>query len=278
LAAGENNLDTDFGYRGTGSIGDSLWLDLNGNGVQDAGEPGLPGVDVTLSIDLDGDGTPDYTVTVTSGPDGSYQFDNLVPGTYTVTVDATDLPPGVVQTGDPDGVMDNTTSVTLTPGQTNDSIDFGYQGTSAIGNLVWLDMDGDGAIDAGEPGIAGVVVTLTWAGPDGVLGTADDQVMTTTSDANGNYAFTGIPGGNYRVDVDQTTAPALTSLTTGNDPTDADAGGGRDEQRRRLRLQQRRPDRPVGVPGHQRQRPDGSGRRHQRRDGDPDGRHRRRRD
>jgi large repetitive protein len=80
-------------------------------------------------------------------------------------------------------------------------------------------MDGDGAIDAGEPGIAGVVVTLTWAGPDGVLGTADDQVLTTTTDADGNYAFTGIPGGVYRVDVDQTTAPALTSLTTGNDPT-----------------------------------------------------------
>jgi large repetitive protein len=51
-------------------------------------------------------------------------------------------------------------------------------------------------------------VTLTWAGPDGVLGTADDQVLTTTTDANGNYAFTGIPGRVYRVDVDQTTAPA----------------------------------------------------------------------
>jgi CshA-type fibril repeat protein len=219
VLAGTSNLLADFGYRGTGSIGDRLWIDTNGDGVQDAGEPNLPGVDVTLTIDLNDDGDPDYTATATSGPDGSYQFNNLIPGTYTITVDTGDLPLGMTQTGDPDGTLDNTTSVTLAAGETNNDIDFGYQGNSAIGNLVWLDMDGDAVADPGEPGIAGVTVNLTWYGPDGVLGTADDQVLTTTSDANGYYAFTGIPGGVYQVDVDQTTAPAGTSLTTANDPT-----------------------------------------------------------
>ena len=41
---GETNLDQDFGYAGTGSIGDTIYLDRNGNGTQDPGEPGVGGV------------------------------------------------------------------------------------------------------------------------------------------------------------------------------------------------------------------------------------------
>ena len=35
-----NRTDVDFGYRGTASVGDRVWNDANGNGVQDAGETG----------------------------------------------------------------------------------------------------------------------------------------------------------------------------------------------------------------------------------------------
>ena len=38
-------------------------------------------------------------------------------------------------------------------------------------------------------------VQATWYGPDGILGTADDQVFTITTDVNGNYAFTGLQPG-----------------------------------------------------------------------------------
>ncbi len=48
LAAGANRTDVDFGYRGTGSVGDRVWNDTNGNGVQDAGETGINGVTVQL--------------------------------------------------------------------------------------------------------------------------------------------------------------------------------------------------------------------------------------
>ena len=36
LAGGENNLQQDFGYTGTGSIGDTIWNDADGDGVQSA--------------------------------------------------------------------------------------------------------------------------------------------------------------------------------------------------------------------------------------------------
>ncbi|MDP1792518.1 MAG: SdrD B-like domain-containing protein, partial [Acidimicrobiales bacterium] len=66
-----------------GSIGDRIWDDLNGDGVQDSGETGLNGVSVTLL--RDGDLDPDYETTigtvVTSG-DGDYSFANLLPGSY----------------------------------------------------------------------------------------------------------------------------------------------------------------------------------------------------
>jgi trimeric autotransporter adhesin len=58
-----------------------------------------------------------------------------------------------------------------------------------LGNRVWDDLNANGRQDANEPGIAGVIVTLRSFGADGAYKTADDQVWTVTTDANGNYFF-----------------------------------------------------------------------------------------
>ena len=57
-----------------------------------------------------------------------------------------------------------------------------------IGNLVWEDTDSDGVQDAGESGIAGVVVKLFKS--DGTT-----EIGTATTDANGNYIFSNDPNG-----------------------------------------------------------------------------------
>ena len=62
------------------SIGDRAWIDLNGNGVQDAGEPGLPGVIVTLQ-----DSTGADIATTMTDENGNYLFADVDPGDYTVT-------------------------------------------------------------------------------------------------------------------------------------------------------------------------------------------------
>ena len=65
LAAGQNNVDQDFGYRGDSEIGDVVFWDVNNNATFDIGtDRGLAGVDVTLSIDFNGDAIADYTETI----------------------------------------------------------------------------------------------------------------------------------------------------------------------------------------------------------------------
>jgi hypothetical protein len=61
----------------TGTLGDWVWDDLNQNGIQDAGEPGLDGVRVDL---LDGGGN--LLGSTTTGGGGYYQYGGLSPGTY----------------------------------------------------------------------------------------------------------------------------------------------------------------------------------------------------
>jgi hypothetical protein len=206
----------DFGYTGTGSIGDSVWYDINGDGIQDPGEPGLESVTVDVTwFGPDGvSGTADdVTYAATTAADGSFALPNLPAGDYTVTVDPTTIPPGMVATFDADGGNDSTTAVTLGAGEAADAIDFGYTGTASIGDQVWLDADGDGAEDLGEPDIADVTVTLVWAGVDTVLGTADDVALTTQTVAGNSYVFTNLPAGDFTVTVDTATLPGGLTAT-----------------------------------------------------------------
>ncbi|ARE39565.1 hypothetical protein RGUI_1424 [Rhodovulum sp. P5] len=82
--------DLDAGYADpeTASIGDIVWQDENGNGVQDAGELGLDDVTVTLLADTDGDGDIDDIVATTQTANGGkYLFSGLAAGTYIVDFD-----------------------------------------------------------------------------------------------------------------------------------------------------------------------------------------------
>ena len=65
-----------------------MWDDTNGDGDQDAGEPGMNGVTVRLYLDENQDNTPDGTqidFTVTDA-NGYYRFDDLPAGSYIVEV------------------------------------------------------------------------------------------------------------------------------------------------------------------------------------------------
>jgi uncharacterized surface anchored protein len=79
LVAGENDLSWDAGLYQKASIGDKVWADCDNDGIQDAGEAGVPGVTVKL---LDASGNVIAT-TLTDG-NGNYVFKDLMPGTYSV--------------------------------------------------------------------------------------------------------------------------------------------------------------------------------------------------
>ncbi|GAB4578212.1 MAG: hypothetical protein Fur0022_09460 [Anaerolineales bacterium] len=212
------------------AIGDRVWLDEDGDGVQDAGEAGIPNVTVELR---DGICTPGSTCPTTmTDSEGNYIFTGLASGNYTIAV-ISGLPAGLSAhpTYDEDGTgTPNTSTVPLGTGEEYVTADFGYNwapttdvtnptpgATGAIGDRVWIDADGDGNQDPGEAGLSGVSVALITAGPDGIFGTTDDvTAATTTTDAAGNYIFDGLAAGAYRVQV---TAPGGYTQTGDPDAT-----------------------------------------------------------
>ena len=227
ILSGGQRLDADFGFANfPGALGDRVWLDRNGDGIQQADEPGLAGIPVT-AIYAGADGifgnTDDVTFTATTVANGIYNFTTLPLGNYRVTVNPAGT--NLVATYDLDSGTtnpNNTADATITAANpTRTDVDFGLRGSATVGDLVWYDIDGDGTRNNAEPGIAGVQVVLTASGRDGDLGTADDLTFTTTTDASGKYIFTNLPvfgaSNPYRVTVTQ--PAAYPTQTFDNDGT-----------------------------------------------------------
>jgi len=95
----------------------------------------------------------------------------------------------------------------------------------SISGQVWSNLNGNAVQEANEPGLASIAVQLVGAGPDGVLDTADDVVFADqTTDASGNYAFSNLTAGRYRVQLNSATVPASKVLTAGTSPLVVDLG------------------------------------------------------
>jgi len=225
-----------------GTIGDTVWFDVNGDGIQSADENGIPGVTLTLT-------QPDgSTVTTVTDGDGLYLFTELPAGDYFVTVDAGSLPPNAIaQTYDADGLTTpNESSLTLGSGEDNLLQDFGYQpagpgisiiktaGDAADGDILLINSPGDVTYqyvvtnigntyltdititdDAGTPGDISDDVLITGAECAGLAGPLEPQgfVICTTDIAvdgtvTNNAGTTGTPSdenGNPLPDVDPPT-------------------------------------------------------------------------
>ncbi len=215
IAAGVDFLRADFGFNApagtTGSIGDTVFFDTNGNGVQNGGEGGISGVTVRL---LNAGGS--VVATTTTGVNGSYDFVGVPPGNYTVEV--TDIFGALAGLNlsagtNPSGV------VTLAAGGDVNTVDFGYTssgGAGSIGGFVWHDTSGNGVVDGIEAslGIQGVTLRLYLdVNGNGVVNPGvDNLIRTTTTDIIGEYQMNGLPPGIYLVDVTDTLG-ALTGFS-----------------------------------------------------------------
>jgi hypothetical protein len=73
-----------------GRIGDTVYCDANGNGMQDAGEAGIPGVKVTL-LCKDANSNIVASATATTDASGNYLFIDVPAGLCEVLVDVTSV-------------------------------------------------------------------------------------------------------------------------------------------------------------------------------------------
>ncbi len=158
-----------------------LFVDLDGDGVQDPGEPNLPGVQVRL---VDGAGN---RITVTSDDLGNWAAE-VSAGVVSMRVVTATVPAGYRLTTD-----NASQTVEAPPGSAAYTTDVGYQpADGSLAGKVFFDVNGDGAQGPGEPAFAGVAVALY----DG-----DRLVRTVLTGADGAYRFDGLPPGTYTIVV-----------------------------------------------------------------------------
>lgn len=180
IQGGQSRDNIDFGNHSSprlpGLFG-SKFYDRNNNGIWGSQEPGLQGWVIELT-----DGTTVWTTT--TGIGGHYFFTGLVTGTYTLTEVAQ---AGFTQTVP---ISPSHYVVNFVPTQSIMDLDFGnYAPYVEIHGHKFNDLDGDGIQDAGELGLPNWTINAQGNGLH----------FTQLTDANGDYAFIGLPPGEYTV-------------------------------------------------------------------------------
>ena len=216
LEEGEIVDGVDFGNarRPEGQIHGIKWLDENGNGQRDPGEPGIPGVVIYCDSNNNGrfDDNEPRTRTMERGRGdedmtGHYWLDGLptLSDEHSgICILREILPDGFCQTFPADGYH----RVRLLGGQRVEGVDFGNwrcpDGLGSIHGTKWEDENGDGQRGADEPGLPGVTIYIDFNN-NGELD--DDEPRTTTMvdnpvtdfDEAGHYWLEDVQSGLYVV-------------------------------------------------------------------------------
>lgn len=219
LVSGQSDTSIDAGLFVRCTLGDYVWEDTNGSGVQDGIEKGMGGVTVNLYNSLGAN-----IATAVTAADGSYLFTNLVPGSYTVELinpvgyEFTSVNTGADLLKDSDAdAGGKTAAITLVSKENNLSIDAGLYRRCSIGDFVWKDSNSNGIQDAGETGFGGITVNLY--DHSGV------KQSTVVTGADGLYKFDNLIPGDYTVEFIKTGGYYFITAYMGTDiQKDSNAG------------------------------------------------------
>jgi len=201
-------MTLDFGFTPLVSIGSTVFVDNNDNGLFESGDEVIPGVTVEV-YNLGPDGIAENGDDILVGSDvtdadGNYFVDGLVPGDYYVAIPTVDPNFPVSSSGfeaNPNDDVDNNDNgiqdapgagvwsnvITLTgddeptnepgPGGNQDSaddnngnmtVDFGFLPQLSVGSTVFADNNDNGIQDPEDDGIEGLTVEIFSVGPDGI--------------------------------------------------------------------------------------------------------------
>ena len=158
------------------SISGVKFNDLNGDGIRDAGEPGLASWRIRLST-----GGSQVDSMLTDGS-GNYGFPNLANGTYTVSEQ---VQTGWIQTSTPASY-----TIVVSTGSFSANNNFGNFQLATIDGMKFNDVNGNGVKDVGDAGLSGWRIRLSKNGT---------QVDSALTDGSGNYTFGSLTAGTYTV-------------------------------------------------------------------------------
>lgn len=189
VEAGEDVDGLTTGLVSATSVAGRLYLDENGARTPLAG--------VTVSLYKGGELSP--LMTVLTDDSGRYRFDGLWPDDYYLEAG---LPSGTIFVRPDDPNYESGASAVTASGEgagTSElfylhmaqhrlDMDVIYIKPARVGDLAWLDENGNGLVDEGEPGIPGITVQLLQDG---------EAVYETVTDAYGYYLFTDVYPGAY---------------------------------------------------------------------------------
>jgi uncharacterized repeat protein (TIGR01451 family) len=236
IDATETDGSWDAGLFRPATLGGVVWIDSNDNGIQDPSEAGLEDVTVQLTL-LNGT----IVATTMTDIDGSYEFAGLGSALYRVKINTppssapvsstnTDLADNN-QAGDDNGNQNGAGApsksplITLSYGESDKTIGFGFVPTVGVGNFVFIDHNGNGVGDDGE-GVAGVTLRLYKQGD--TAGTST-PVATTTSTTGGNYLFSNLRPGAYFIHIPATQFANAAPLAGRNSIPGAGVDNGTDD-------------------------------------------------
>lgn len=192
LNMGDGREDTVSAYIAA-TVNGAVWEDLDNNGLWDDGEPGLPEITVAL-VQPDGQ----VAMELVTDETGAYRFVDVPPIECAVRVTLPDsyMFTAPVEGGsvmpETDGSVAQTELMALAMGDAISGMDAGALRHTRIGDLVWLDANGNGLQDTDEAGVPGVAVAL-WRPGD------KDALAETQTDQNGHYRFDAVRPGEYYV-------------------------------------------------------------------------------
>ena len=214
LSSGDAGVNYDFGELKPASISGFVSLSTPEGHCVDPTDPGHDGI-AGVTIQLFGEDGGLITETTTD-ENGFYQFDNLRPGSYSVVeVQPNAYLDGEESIGDVNGnqvglltTNDRFDQISLTSDSTGTMYNFCEHTPAEIHGTVYHDQNDDGIIQTGEQRLGGVTIQLF-----DDAGNLVDQMQT---DAQGNYWFTGLEAGTYKLTEIQPTAFADGQDTVGN--------------------------------------------------------------
>ena len=210
---GRLNVNESLNLLQANVLSGTVWNDANGNRKFDASESGLANWSVYVDLNNNGSLDSGEPRAVSRANGGWLIRTNIGPGVYTVREIVQPTHRQTFPTGN--GAHQVTL---LTRTHSVPQLNFGNQEVPGeIRGRKWNDIDGDGILDAGEPGIQGVVIYVD-LNNDRKIAVGEPAAVT---DRDGNYSIKNLSPGTYV--VREVYQPGF--VQTFPDPAGADLGG-----------------------------------------------------